>query len=86
MKTAPKGGKNKGKDKGKDTDKGKDKVKDTGKGRQPAPVVEEEPDEQDLMQQGETGAEGDNRGDPDQSEAHSDVDEDPIPAGSSKKK
>ena len=65
MKIGPKGGKGKDKD----------------KGRQPAPVVEEEPEEQDLMQQGETEAEGDNRGDSDQSEAHSDVDEEPIAAG-----
>ena len=39
--------------------------KGENKARQPAPVVEEEPEEHDLMQQGETEAEGDNRGDPD---------------------
>ena len=41
--------------------------------------------EQDLTQQEEAGADGDNRGDPDQSEAHSDVDEEPIAAGPAKK-
>ena len=65
----PKGGKNKG----------------TDKGRQPAPVVEEEPEEHDLMQQGEAEADGDIRGDPGQSDAHSDVDEEPIAAGQAKK-
>ena len=67
MKAGPKDGKNKGKDKG----------KDKGNGRQPAPVVEEDPEEQDLMQQGEAEAERDNRGDPDESG----VDEEAIAAG-----
>ena len=61
---------------------GKSKVKGKDKGRQPAPVVEEEP-EQDLMQQAES--EGDNRGDPDQSEGHSVVDVEPIAAGPANK-
>ena len=55
------------------------------KEKQPAPFVEEEPEEQDLMPQGEAQAEGDKRGEPDHSGAHSDVDEEPIAARPAKK-
>ena len=56
-----------------------------GQGRQPAPVVEEEPEEQDVMQHGEAEAEGDGRGDPGRSEGHSDVEEESTAAGPVKK-
>ena len=38
-----------------------------------------------MMKQGEAETEGDSRGDPDRSEGHSDVDEEPIVAGPAKK-